>query len=79
MTVNPDDQVKIANLSHDEMYKCQRAYDLVKTYYFNDSDKAFLWFYTKNEHFDNNLPKDLLIHKGGVDKLLKYIEKNMVH
>jgi len=78
MTVNPEDQVKIAKLSTADMYKCQQAYDTVKTYYFGDSDKAFMWFYTKNDNLDNNYPKDLLI-SGGVDKLLKYLEKNMVH
>jgi len=76
--MNPEDEVKIAKLSTEDMYKCQQAYDTVKAYYFDDSDKAFMWFNTKNDNFDNCLPKELMI-SGGVDKLLKYIEKNMVH
>lgn len=76
--MTPEDQMKIAKLSTDAMYKCQRVYDVVKAFYLGDGDKTFLWFYTKNDNFDNNMPKDLLI-SGGVDKLLKYVEKNMVH
>lgn len=75
--MSPEEEVAIAKMSDGDMLKAQQAYDMVTDYFFGSTEKANMWFEVPNKDLQGWRPKMLLI-SGKIDKLLQYIQKNMV-
>lgn len=76
--MTPEDQKNIAHLSYQNFEKCQKVYDLVHKYYMGNDVNILYWFEIPHIEFNNTPPKLYMIDGNNVDRVLKFVENNMI-